>query len=380
MSRLGYVVVTIIGTLFRFVPWPSKVGLIEVGNPDGKSPVFVTCNYRLTVARVRKALRGLNAYLLVANSRGINVWCASTGGLLTNHEVISVLKTSGIEQHVNHRQAILPQLAATGIESRVVERKTGWNLIWGPVYAKDIPSFLENKLAKGSRTREVAFPWVQRLEMAVAWAFPISLISALVMVPFWRDGILPVVSLVWGLALLIFLAFPLYSHWLVTSKRKVGQGLFDFERGGFQLLLWAAVMAALVAYGVLAGHFSWGFVVRWGVMSLIVVLILTLDLMGSTPLYKSGLVEDRLLRVVLDEEKCQGVGRCEDVCPRNCYTVDREQHLARIPRAQQCVQCGACIVQCPFDAPHFRSPKGEVITPDAIRKFKLNLMGKRLVK
>ena len=35
---------------------------------------------------------------------------------------------------------------------------------------------------------------------------------------------------------------------------------------------------------------------------------------------------------------------------------------------------------CPFDTLYFRSPKGEVILPETIRKFKLNLMGKRLVK
>jgi NAD-dependent dihydropyrimidine dehydrogenase PreA subunit len=128
------------------------------------------------------------------------------------------------------------------------------------------------------------------------------------------------------------------------------------------------------------GDLSWGFIAPWGVASLVVVLMLSLDLMGSTPVYKSGLHEDRLLRVVLDQDKCRGVGYCEDICPRDCYQVDRDRHTATMPRAERCVQCGACIVQCPFDALHFRSPKGEVIPPETIRKFKLNLMGKRLVR
>lgn len=46
-------------------------------------------------------------------------------------------------------------------------------------------------------------------------------------------------------------------------------------------------------------------------------------------------------------------------------------------RAEQCVQCGACIVQCPFDALYFQSPDGDVITPDTVRQFKLNLLGSR---
>jgi ferredoxin len=60
--------------------------------------------------------------------------------------------------------------------------------------------------------------------------------------------------------------------------------------------------------------------------------------------------------------------------------VDRSRRLATLPRAAQCVQCGACIEQCPFDALYFTSPGGEVVAPEAVRRFKLNLLGKRLVK
>jgi len=44
----------------------------------------------------------------------------------------------------------------------------------------------------------------------------------------------------------------------------------------------------------------------------------------------------------------------------------------------RCIQCGACIIQCPFDALYFESPKGDIISPDTIRKYKLNLVGKRV--
>ena len=71
---------------------------------------------------------------------------------------------------------------------------------------------------------------------------------------------------------------------------------------------------------------------------------------------------------------------CEQVCPRDCYEVDRDRHTARIPRARRCVKCGACMVQCPFDALYFQGPTGEILTPETVRRFKLNLVGKRLVK
>ena len=138
-------------------------------------------------------------------------------------------------------------------------------------------------------------------------------------------------------------------------------------------------MLDIVGYSMLTGNFSWALAFRWGLSSLIVLLILGFDLMGSTPIYKSGLHEDRLLRIELDAERCKGVGFCEQVCPINVFRIDHDLRLAFLPRAGQCVQCGACVVQCPFDALHFRGPNGDVVAPDTIRRFKLNLLGNRKV-
>ena len=98
-------------------------------------------------------------------------------------------------------------------------------------------------------------------------------------------------------------------------------------------------------------------------MAFVVILLLSIDLMGSTPVYKSSLHEDRLLKVVLDGEKCKGAGFCEQVCPRNCFQVDRKRRKATMPRADRCVQCGACIVQCLFDALYFKSLEDKIIPP-----------------
>ncbi|GBD94278.1 ferredoxin-3 [bacterium BMS3Abin05] len=382
MNWLKYVIVTLVETLLRGFPFPCKTGLIKIGNPGRDAPVFLTCNFQLTVERVKRALKGMDAYLLVANSRGINVWCSSTGGLLTNHDAISVLKTSGIEDVVDHKTVILPQLAATGIEMKVVLKKTGWRVVWGPVYAKDIPVFMEKHLVKTPEMRQVQFTWDQRIEMAVMWAFPFSAIAALITIPFWRAMALPLISIILVLPFLIFLSFPLYSHWLNPKKKGTSFSkytvLFDFGR--IPLIIWGFFLLGMVLFGLRADVLSWEFMLRWGIASFVVILLINIDLMGSTPVYKSGLHEDRFLKIVLDENKCKGAGFCEQVCPKNCYEVDNVRHLAAMPRADQCVQCGACIVQCPFDALYFRNPKGDVILPETIRRFKLNLLGKRFVK
>jgi len=369
--------VTVIQTLLRMLPFPCRTGLVRIGQPGPDSPVLLTGNFRLTVERVKRALQGVDAYLLVANSRGVNVWCAATGGLLTNHDVVSVLKTSGIERVANHHTLVLPQLAATGIEARAIHRKTGWRVVWGPVRADDLPAFLAGGLSASPAMRCVNFPWAQRVEMAVAWAFPISVVAALLALPFFRWNVLLLGTLIWTASLAIFLLFPLYEHHLRPKDTSPGFVFFDFGRTGLPILMWLLFLVGLVAFGALAGDLSWAFMLRWGIASLSVLLILSLDLTGSTPSYKSGLHEDRQLAIELDETRCKGAGFCEQVCPTHVFEIDAERHLATLPNRDDCVQCGACVVQCPFDALSFRSPAGEQIAPDTVRRFKLNLLGKR---
>jgi len=380
MTLLNYIAVNIIETLLRVLPIPCKKGMTKIGKPNRMSPVFLTCNYHLTVKRVKRTLHGIDCYLLVANSNGHNVWCGATGGHFTSHDVISVLKTSGIEKLVGHNNVILPQLAATGIEAKYIQKKTGWKVIWGPVYAKNIQAFIENNLKKTIEMREVRFSLVQRIEMAIMWAFPFSIIASLITIYFWPEVLLPLNALIWGLPFIIFVSFPFYSKWLNPKKKGIGFSkytvIFDFAR--MPLILWGLSLFCLFGFSIMTNALSWEFIFRWGFLSFIVILIISLDLMGSTPILKSGLHEDRFLKVVLDERKCKGAGFCEQVCPKNCYEVNKKQHIATIPGAEKCVQCGACIVQCPFDALSFMSPKDERLPPATVRTFKLNLIGKRL--
>jgi ferredoxin len=326
----------------------------------------------LTVERVKKALREVDAYLLVANSRGVNVWCAATGGLLTNHDVISVLKTSGIEGRVEHRRVVLPQLAATGIEGRVVYEKAGWSVGWGPADAEDLPEFLRKGPSRPKRMRAVRFGWRKRLEMAAAWAFPMSVLS-LISYPLLGRKLFLLVGLVWAMSLLVFLGFPLYRKFLSSG------GHVFARQVSVAVLTAMVVLAALAWLWTVTGRFSWTLAGRWGLVLLVIGLILCMDLMGSTPIYKSGTHEDRRLRIALDPERCTGVGDCEEVCPEDVFEVDRIEQSAIIRRIGHCVQCGACIVQCPEDALFFVTPRGDRVEPETIRRFKLNLLGKRLV-
>ncbi len=381
MNFIKYVFIELICLLFRFFPIPTKTGLLKVGNPDETSPVLVTGNYLLTVARLLRSLKGVDCHVLVANSHGVNVWCAATGGHFTTHEVIAALKTSGIEELVSHRTVILPQLAATGIDGRIIMKKTRWRVKWGPVEAKEIPYFLAHSFEKGPSSKHVRFPLKQRLEMAIALAFPISLLLGLIFFVFWPSEIPIILMLPWISTTVLLSSFPLYEPMLKRTKRlRLASMPIPLEWLVLlpisTILLLGFVIVVAKPLGVTS--INWP---KWIVVSFITSGTITMDLMGITPTYKSSMSKERFFRITVDEEKCKGARFCEDVCPKNCFEFDANSRLIHIPRADDCVQCGACVVQCPFDALYFENPDtNELIPPELIRTYKLNHMGSRSVK
>ena len=128
----------------RWFPSPVEPGLRIIGKPDTNSPIILTSNFHLTVRRVEKSLKGENVFLLVAPANGINVWCASCGGDLNTHSVITAIKTSRINERVDHHQIILPQFSAPGIDRDLLKKETGRTGLFGPAYSKNIPLFLKN--------------------------------------------------------------------------------------------------------------------------------------------------------------------------------------------------------------------------------------------
>ena len=52
-------------------------GLYAVGHPTSASDVFVTANYKLSFDTLRKNLDGMDGWILVLDTKGINVWCAA---------------------------------------------------------------------------------------------------------------------------------------------------------------------------------------------------------------------------------------------------------------------------------------------------------------
>ena len=149
-------------------------GLYCVGSAGPDSPVLVTANYKLSFDALRRELSGLAAWILVADTRGINVWCAAGKGTFCADEIALQTLRTRLEQIVSHRELILPQFGATGVAARELKKKCGFAGIFGPLRAADIPRFLHNDRQADEAMRAVTFTLAERLvlvsvEISLAW-------------------------------------------------------------------------------------------------------------------------------------------------------------------------------------------------------------------
>jgi hypothetical protein len=138
-------------------------GLYALGEPDAKSDVFVTANYKLSFDILRKELKGLNAWILVLDTKSINVWCAAGKGTFGTDELVGRINAVQLHKVVNHRKIIVPQLGAVGVNARAVQKQTDFRVYFGPVYAKDIPEYVKAGYKKSDEMRLVKFTMLDRL-------------------------------------------------------------------------------------------------------------------------------------------------------------------------------------------------------------------------
>jgi len=124
-------------------------------------------------------LRKRDVWLLVADSKGVNVWCAAGGDEFNTRSVVSALKTSGISDLVDHRTVILPPLGGPGIRAAEVKKQTGWSVKWGPVRMNDIPRFLEGGMVRDEEMKRVTFEWRERLDAGIGSLFIPYLLCAI---------------------------------------------------------------------------------------------------------------------------------------------------------------------------------------------------------
>jgi len=140
-------------------------GLYAVGAPDKDSDVFISCNFKLSFDHLRRALHGMNAWVLALDTKGINVWCAAGKGTFGTKELVFRIREHQLEKIVSHKRIIVPQLGATGVSAHQIKEETGFRVIYGSVRAEDIPAFVANKYKATSEMREVKFNLWDRMKL-----------------------------------------------------------------------------------------------------------------------------------------------------------------------------------------------------------------------
>jgi hypothetical protein len=138
-------------------------GLYCIGEPTGDSPVLVTANYKLSFDSLRQELSGIDGWLLVLDTRGINVWCASAHKTFGTEELLRIIGRVGLDKLVSHRRIIVPPLGASGVDGRAVKKTSGFEVVWGPLRAADLSAFLLNSSKAEPAMRRLTFTMPERL-------------------------------------------------------------------------------------------------------------------------------------------------------------------------------------------------------------------------
>jgi hypothetical protein len=159
-------------------------GLYAAGNPGTRSPVLVTANYKMSLDRLRSGLGGLDAWVLVLDTKGINVWCAAGKGTFGTTELVRRVRETGLKSLVKHRTLTLPQLGAAGVHAHRVKRECGFGVRYGPVRARDLGEYLRAGGRATADMRTVRFGIVERAELA-----PMELVSTLKQSYPWLIGL-----------------------------------------------------------------------------------------------------------------------------------------------------------------------------------------------
>ncbi len=166
-------------------------GLYAIGKPGSLSDVFVTANYKLSFDTLRKNLDGLDAWILILDTKGINVWCAAGKGTFGTAELIHRIEKASLNEIVTHKKIIVPQLGAVGVAAHEVKKHSGFSVIYGPVRAADIKNFISAGYKTDKKMRRVKFTFPDRLKLV-----PVELVNA----KYWLIGILIAILFLSGLS------------------------------------------------------------------------------------------------------------------------------------------------------------------------------------
>jgi hypothetical protein len=252
-----------------------KPGLYKLGNPTPESPVFVSANYTLSFDVLRSSLKEIDCYILVLDTKGINVWCAAGKGTFGTQELVHRIEMTKLPEVVKHRTIILPQLGAPGVCAHEVRKRSGFKVEYGPVRALDLPKYLKTRTAN-AEMRRVRFNLKDRLVLipvenkAFLFIIIVVIFTGLFTQEIWKS------LQIFGVLITGLVLFPILLPWIPTR---------DFTTKGFLLGGVAVIMLYSLPSYLMNGIVGWALVLETLTHMLImtpVVAYLALNFTGST--------------------------------------------------------------------------------------------------
>jgi len=250
-------------------------GLHTMGNPKKDSPVFVSANYTLSFDALRSALKSIDCYILVLDTKGVNVWCAAGKGTFGTNEIVHRIESVGLKDVVNHRTLIVPQLGATGVDARQVRERSGFKVEFGPVRAADLPEYLKTHRAT-QEMRRMRFTLYDRIVLIPVemknFLMPLLIASViLALVGSYTASAAVIAATFSGLVL-----FPILLPWIPTT---------DFSTKGFLIGGLATVPFALDSFYSMTNENLWlrfGWILAYMLVMPQISAFLALNFTGST--------------------------------------------------------------------------------------------------
>ncbi len=265
-------------------------GLYRLGNPSPDSPILVSANYTLSFDALRSSLAGHDAYFLVLDTKGINVWCAAGKGTFGTDELVRRIAATGLASVVRHRTVIVPQLGAPGIAAHEVAKRSGFRVAFGPVRASDLPEYLETRKAT-PEMRRVRFPLRDRIVLAPVELVHAALPAAVAAVVLYFLAGPPAALAALAAVIAGTVLFPALLPFLPTK---------DFSTRG--LILGALVaLPFAVSFASAAALPAWASVLAAAIPLLLipaVVAYLALNFTGCTPFTSRTGVKKEIFRYV----------------------------------------------------------------------------------
>ncbi|HLF26269.1 MAG TPA: acetyl-CoA decarbonylase/synthase complex subunit gamma [Anaerolineae bacterium] len=125
-------------------PIQVQPGLYEINSPSADAPVLVTTNFSITYFAVNNEVEGSGwpGWLVVADAEGMSVLTAWAAGKFDADRIAKAVKTTGIENKVNHKRIIIPGQVAV-LSGELEESLAGWQIMVGPKEAVDLPGYLK---------------------------------------------------------------------------------------------------------------------------------------------------------------------------------------------------------------------------------------------